>query len=235
MPSSHETTRRLATTGRAGVSEDFIAMAAHELRGPASTIAGAAEMLQQLLDHEVLAPQASELLTMIVRNGQHMRKVAAEVLSSVYLERGELPMAMATLPLLPIIGWAVDSASADGAVRVECDPELSAHVDADRLEQIITNLVSNALEHGAAPVVVSARALAHSAGATISVSDFGQGVAVDDAQLLFERFSPLAALSSTSTGLGLSIARGLARAMGGDLTYRRGDPGSVFTLTLHAA
>jgi two-component system OmpR family sensor kinase len=217
-------------------AEDFVAMAAHELRGAATVIAGAAETLGQLVDTDELHPRASELLTMLVRHGRHMQKLAADVLSSVYLERGDLPLTMTSVPLLPIIGWAVDaSGPAEPAVRVECDPGLSANVDADHLERIVTNLVSNALEHGSAPVVVSARPLAKGDGATVAVRDFGKGVAPNDADRLFDRFSPLAAHTSTSTGLGLAIARGLARAMGGDLTYQPADPGSLFSLTLTAA
>ena len=217
-------------------SVDFIAMAAHELRGPATVIAGAAETLRDLLDLDELRPEARDLLTMMIRKGQHLRRLAMDVLSSAYLERGSLPLSMEALPLRPIIGWAVDAGGGGASsVRVECDPWVRANVDADHLEQIVTNLVSNALEHGAAPVVVTAEATVQGDGATVVVRDFGKGVDPDDAPLLFDRFSALAARTSTSTGLGLSIARGLARAMGGDLTYRRSDPGSSFVLTLAAA
>ncbi|HEX2850965.1 MAG TPA: HAMP domain-containing sensor histidine kinase [Acidimicrobiales bacterium] len=222
-------------TTAVGPSDDFIAMAAHELRGPATVIAGVAEMLRQSADAGALGEQGRELLELLVRNSRHLRKLTVDVLSSVYLERGDLPVEMGTAPLLPIIRWGVEGASAGDEVRIECDSELTAQVDADHLERIVTNLVANALQHGGAPVVVSARALERSDTATISVRDFGQGVATDRSHLLFERFSPLAARTSTSTGLGLSIARGLARAMGGDLTYRPADPGSVFTVTLRAS
>ena len=211
-------------------------MAAHELRGPATVIAGAAETLQTLLDPGDLGPEATDLLAMLVRSGHRLRKLAVDVLSSVYLERGELPLAMDSLPLLPIIGWAIEAGGSDrDEVRVDCDPELLADVDADHLERIVTNLVSNALEHGAGPVEVSARAMKHSKGAIIAVRDHGAGVAANDAESLFDRFSELAAGTSSSTGLGLSISRGLARAMGGDLTYRPAEPGSVFVVTLRAA
>ena len=235
-PSPTALSRPSEPTGTAAVSEEFIAMAAHELRGSATVIAGAAETLQAFLDPDGLAAPAGELLAMLARNARHMRKLAIDVLSSVYLEHGDLPVAMDTLPLLPIIGWAMEAiAPPHGSVRVECDRDLSATVDADHLEQILTNLLANALEHGAAPVVVSARSMTHCAGTQVAVRDCGQGVAAEDAAVLFDRFSPLAARTRTSTGLGLSISRDLARAMGGDLTYRHGDPGSTFLLTLRAA
>lgn len=106
-----------------GLSEDFIAMAAHELRGPATVIAGAAETLQSLLGPDDLGPEATDLLAMLVRSGRRLRKLAVDVLSSVYLERGELPLAMDRLPLLPIIGWAIDAGGSDRVdVHVDVTP-----------------------------------------------------------------------------------------------------------------
>jgi two-component system OmpR family sensor kinase len=227
--------------GAAGVtasleSEEFLAMAVHELRGPATVVVGAAETLEQLLRPEQLGPRGTELLASLIRNGRHMRKLVVDLLSSAYLERGEMPFAMASLPLRPILGCAVEATGAGHRdVRIQCDAMLRATVDPDRLEQIITNLVSNAVEHGAAPVVVSATAVHHNNRRVVVVRDFGRGVATGDAEHLFDRFSALAARTAGSTGLGLSIARGLARAMGGDLTYQPADPGSSFILTLSAA
>lgn len=216
-------------------SEDFIAIAAHELRAPATVIGAAAETLQRLVDPAMLDPRASELLAMIIRNARQLRRLSVDILSAVYLERGDLSPTMASLPLLPIIRWAVDAGQvAESAVRIECDPALMASVDADQLERILTNLVANAFEHGAPPVEVSARAGVNGDGPTIAVRDFGLGVP-DHAEELFDRFSPLALHTPTSTGLGLSISRGLARAMSGDLTYQRAEPGSVFLVTLAAA
>lgn len=216
--------------------EEFIAMAAHELRAPATVMAVAADTILGIIDPDTVEPRVLELLAMLSRNGHHMRRLAMDVLSAAYLERGELPLTIARVPLLPILRWGVDGAGPPaGAVRIECDPHVTADVDSDRLEQIITNLVANALQHGQPPVVVTARATSSMSGATVAVRDFGRGIAADDADHVFDRFSPLAAQHVGSSGLGLSIAKGLARAMGGDLTYRPADPGSLFSLTLRAA
>jgi signal transduction histidine kinase len=140
---------------------------------------------------------------------------------------------MASLPVRPILDWAVESTgAAPGDVSIECDALLHGYVDPDRLEQIITNLVSNAVEHGATPFAISARPLLYSEGVTIVVSDQGKGVGAEDAERLFDRFGALASRTSSSTGLGLSISRDLARAMGGELIYRRLTAGSSFVLTL---
>jgi signal transduction histidine kinase len=152
------------------------------------------------------------------------------------LAHGTLPLKTSAVPLRPILGWAVDAAGAtNGDVVVDCDPLLHATVDPDRLEQIVTNLVVNALAHGSAPVRVTAAAARRASRAEVVIRDHGAGVAPSDVPHLFERFSRLAVRRSESTGLGLSISRGLARAMGGDLAYTAAQPGSCFTLTLMGA
>lgn len=214
-------------------ADDFLAEAVHELRAPVTVMVGAADTLEQLLEDVVTRPEVDEMIMMLTRNGRHLRRLIGDLLSSAFLERGTLPLALESVPLRPLLGWAVDAAgAADGEVTVECDPLLHAYVDVDRVEQIVTNLVSNALVHGAAPVTVTATGLGTRAGARVSVRDHGTGVSVGDRPHLFERFSSLAARRSSSTGLGLSIAQGLARAMGGDLVYAPGEPGSRFVLTL---
>jgi signal transduction histidine kinase len=90
------------------------------------------------------------------------------------------------------------------------------------------------VEHGEPPIEVTAAPAGRGERVAVVVRDHGVGVEPDAALLLFERFSPLARRTPDSTGLGLSIARDLARAMGGDLTYERADPGSAFVVELPA-
>lgn len=217
-------------------TEQFLAIAVHELRAPASVMVGAAETLQELLAGEEVPASVTDVIAMMSRNGEHLGRLISDLLSSAFLEHGTLPLKTSPVPLRPVLGWAVDAVGAtNGDVVVECDPLLHATVDADRLEQIVTNLVTNALAHGAAPVNVTATPLSKVSRAQVDVRDHGRGVSPDDVPHLFERFGPLAARRSESTGLGLSIARGLARAMGGDLVYTPVQPGSRFVLTLMGA
>jgi signal transduction histidine kinase len=217
----------------------YLAMAAHELRAPATVMVGAADTLLRIVDADRLGPEAVELLASLARNGRRLHRLVVDLLSDAYLDEGALPLAIATLPIEPVLGWAVRAAGHDQdedevAVAVDCDPLLHGDVDPDRLEQIVCNLVANALEHGAPPVTVSASAPACDGRVAIVVRDHGVGVDEVDAERLFDRFTPLAHRTARSTGLGLSIARDLARAMGGDVTYRRADPGSMFVLELPA-
>jgi signal transduction histidine kinase len=223
-----EASRRLA---QAVESEEYLALAVHELRNPATVLAGLAETLAALVDAEQLGSKGAEVLASIGRNARRFRALVVDILQSAYLDHGELPLRMAVLPLRPILGWAIEDASVTG-VRLDCDPLLHGYVDPDRLQQIVSNLVANADQHGAAPVVVEARPVGDADGVTVSVRDEGAGVGGAEATHLFDRFAELSARTESSTGLGLSIARDLARAMAGDLIYLRTEQGSMFRLHL---
>src|SRR5687768_6615043 len=141
-------------------AEPFLAVAVHELRAPATVMVGSAETLIQLLDGVAVPTRAHEVIAMLARNGRYLGRLIDDLLSSAFLDHGSLPLNASRVPLRPILGWAADAAGAvDGEVTIECDPLLHATVDADRFEQIVTNLVANAIAHGAAPVTVTATAL----------------------------------------------------------------------------
>src|SRR5262249_54912879 len=108
-------------------------------------------------------------------------------------------------------------------VKVEVVPDLSVEADPQRLEQILVNLLANALRHGAPPVVV--RGYVESGVARIEVSDHGAGVPPDAVPRLFTRFADVDA-EPGSVGLGLWIVDQLARAHGGSVHYEPGDPGA---------
>ena len=126
----------------------------------------------------------------------------------------------------------------------ECDKELIAHVDHDKLQQIMLNLLSNALkftEVGGQVSISCASVLqvGSVARVVLQVTDSGCGIAADQLERVFHPFVQIdARLTRTQggTGLGLAISRDLARGMGGELTVESTlDVGSVFTLVLPAA
>src|SRR5207237_6129739 len=108
-------------------------------------------------------------------------------------------------------------------VKVEVGPDLTAEADPQRLEQILVNLVANALRHGAPPVVV--RGYVESGTARVEVVDHGPGVPAAVVPRLFTRFGDVGS-DPTSVGLGLWIVDQLARAHGGTVRYEPGDPGA---------
>src|SRR5207253_3922290 len=106
-----------------------------------------------------------------------------------------------------------------------------AVLDADAFDRIVSNLLANAVRHGAPPIVVSATRTADELQVTIE--DRGPGVAQEFVGSLFERFTRGPTDSSEGAGLGLSIAQTYARAHGGSLTYEPAEPnGARFRLVL---
>ena len=112
--------------------------------------------------------------------------------------------------------------------------EASIEADADKLKQILINLLDNAIKFSRVDSKVCLRAEAGQAGLRIVVEDHGAGVAAEDLPHLFERFfRGRSAHGTPGSGLGLAIARNLARLHGGDITVKSvPERGSTFTLNL---
>src|SRR5262249_51370769 len=104
-------------------------------------------------------------------------------------------------------------------------------IDAQAFDRIVSNLVSNAIRHGAPPILVKARR--RGSELRVTIEDHGQGVAPEFVSSLFERFTRGGTAASEGAGLGLSIAQSYARAHGGTITYEPVQPhGTRFRLTL---
>jgi signal transduction histidine kinase len=213
---------------------NFVALAAHELRTPVTTIAGSAETLRARAD--ALSPeQQHALIGALAGESTRMRLLVEQLLDLSRLDAEAIDITPQPLPLRERIDEIVATATGDRPeqVDVEVDPRLVVEVDPSALERIVGNLVTNALRYGAAPIVVSAeRSDSH---LRLRVADHGPGVPADFVPDLFKRFTRRgrAAGPVTGTGLGLAIARAYARAHHGDLLYTgASDGGASFELVL---
>ena len=210
----------------------FVALAAHELRAPVSTIYGFAETIRRR--REQLAPaQIAELESQLYEQIDRLRELVGQLLDLSRLEADAVAIQPERLVigerLREIVAGAVPANEAD--VRVDAEPGLEATVDAAALDRIVSNLLVNAFRYGRPPVVVRAGAAA--AGLSIVVEDAGPGVAPEFVPQLFERFTRG---GPEGTGLGLAIARSYARAHRGELVYRPASPhGARFEVVLPAA
>ena len=121
-------------------------------------------------------------------------------------------------------------------VRVEVDAPLPVDADPDRITQVLTNIIGNALTATPAGGSVTVRARARGQLAEVVVTDTGAGLAAADLERIFERFYrvPGQPHRSSGSGIGLTIARNIARGHGGDVTAASAGPGqgATFTLTL---
>jgi signal transduction histidine kinase len=206
---------------------NFVAIASHELRTPATSIYGALTTLVQRLE---LPPETrEELIQMAYQQSDRMRRLIEQLLDLSRLDARAIRVVPHPIVLSSVLAEIV-SGSVPQGLRADVDvpPDLAAVADPLALERVLTNLLTNAVRHGAAPIRLSA--VRKDANLRISVEDSGSGVPEELRDRLFDRFSR--ADSGVGSGLGLAIARAYAHAMGGELFYREGAPGARFELVI---
>jgi PAS domain S-box-containing protein len=220
---------------------EFLAAMSHELRTPLNAIGGYVD----LLDLEIQGPLTDAqraALTRITANQRHLLTLINDILSFARLEAGRMEFDLRILSAAEILA-SVESlgapqAEAKGvAYTVEpCDAALGFYADAERVRQILLNLVSNAVKFTPAGgwVILSCEAV--DGWLDLHVRDSGVGIPPDEQERVFDPFQQVGRRLNQpreGVGLGLAISRDLARAMAGDLTVRSTPgKGSIFTLRL---
>jgi len=210
--------RRLLTMRR-----DFVANVSHELRTPVASIQGYAEtLLAQSADAET----QRQFLDIIHRQAQRMGTLVADLLTLSELEtrpREELvrePVHLASLSAHVVETLRGRALTKDARVRVDVGDGLRAVGDPTGLEQVIQNLVDNALKYGRSGGEVRLRGATEGGRVVLTVSDDGPGIAREHLPRLFERFYRVDSGRSRDqggTGLGLAIVKHLVESMGGTI------------------
>lgn len=214
----------------------------HELRTPLTGILGSAQNLRDGIAGGLTAAQG-DYVRMIERDSERLIRVANELLEWGRLQAGRIQLQRAPVAVRTLVDevlMAAGPVAQRKGVRLEqtaADQPLGADADADKLKQILINLVDNAVKFSLPGTCVRVSARAGAAGVTIAVEDEGPGIAPEDLPHVFERFwRGQAADGVPGSGLGLAIAKNLARLHGGDLGVQpRQGCGTTFTLTLPAA
>jgi signal transduction histidine kinase len=209
------------------VRHQFVSIASHELRTPAAAVYGAAVTLHGR--RAELTPEQVEMLQeTIYEQSTRLARLIEQLLDLSRLEAHALEINPEPIRIADRLHGILDLY--EGAdLTLEVDDELEADLDPVVLDRVVSNLVINALRHGAPPVVVSARQTDRHL--RISVADEGPGVPASFRSQLFEQFSRGGVTGGS--GLGLAIARSYAVAHGGDLLYHPGTPaGARFELVL---
>ena len=224
---------------------EFLAVMSHELRTPLNAIAGYVELLEMELRGPLTAAQRADL-GRIQASQRHLLGLINEVLNYAKLETGTVRYDIENVLLRDAIRDAeslvAPQASAKRLALTTATPPdgLAAHVDAEKLRQILVNLLTNAVKFTDEGGCVSLSCDARDAVVCVTVRDTGIGIAADQLERIFEPFVQVRAeftRTAEGTGLGLAISRDLARAMGGDLVVERSvlGEGSAFALTLPRA
>lgn len=213
----------------------FLSMASHELRSPLAAISGLARTLGDMWT-SIDDTQRHMIVNEICDNADRLTRLVRDLMTVSRIEEGMLLSRPEAIDVAPIVDLAVTEAGR-GDVRVVVDPSMQVYADPDHVRQILVNLVTNALHHGAPPVEISARA--QDGEVVVSIVDHGKGIPPELRGDLFERFARVRMnlpAKPESTGLGLWITRSLARAQGGDVSCEPAPGGGAcFLLRLPAA
>jgi PAS domain S-box-containing protein len=234
--------RRVAKAEAANVAKsDFLAAMSHELRTPLNAIGGYTELLTLGLAGPV-KPEQLGYLDRIRRSQQHLLGIISDLLNFSRIEAGNISYDVTPIALGSVIESVTPMMEAPAAakrIKLRTEPgalDCIALGDRARVDQILLNLLSNAVRCTGEGGAITIKCAVSADTASIAVSDTGIGVPKDKLEAIFEPFVQLGrSLKSAheGTGLGLSISRDLARAMHGNLTVSsKVGEGSTFTLTL---
>jgi signal transduction histidine kinase len=220
---------------------DFVSLVSHELRSPMAAVIGAARTLQERW--RTLAPEQREaFLALIGDETSRLAALIGDVLDTSRIEAGTFSYSFSDIDLTRLVEDSVTTATVgQEAVRVRASVVGSLPAirgDRERLRQVLSNLIDNAIKYSPEGEEVVVRALGDDGRVQISVVDRGPGIPSDQQRLIFEKFgrADVPGGSKPGTGLGLFIARSIAEAHGGTLEVAsHAEAGATFTLTLPAS
>jgi signal transduction histidine kinase len=207
------------------VKDEFVASVSHELRTPLTSITG---YVQLLLERDDLPPDVAAQLEVVARNTRRLAALVADLLHTAQAGEGPIQVFRAPTDLATIVRECV--AAAEPAARrvevslvLEAPAALEAGVDAQRIAQVVDNLVSNAIKYSRAHGQVRVRLWAEGTQVVLSVADDGIGISAADQDRLFTKFFRTRQAEERQiqgVGLGLSITRQIVEAHGGRIEVR---------------
>jgi len=207
---------------------NFVAIASHELRTPATSVYGVLKTLAERGD-ELTPELREELLRAGVEQGERLRRLREELLDLSRLDARAIGVEPRPVVLKAVLADVVDGVlPSSGAVELDIPDDLAAVVDPLVLDRVISNLLANAARYGLPPIRIEAQQ--RDRHLRVTVEDSGPGIPEELEGRIFDRFAR--GKGETGHGLGLAIARAYAQAHGGDLVYDPRARGARFELLI---
>lgn len=222
------------------LSAEVLSIVSHDLRSPLATISMATSLLDDLSRPE---EERAQMVKMVKRATERMQRLVRDMLEVSRLDAGRtLPINARCVNVAPILREACEAqaglAQAGGLV-VACDvPEAlpAVQVDCDRVQQVVCNLVGNAMKFTPPGGRITIAARAEGDEVQVSVKDTGAGMSEADLERIFEPYWQAQRTASLGAGLGLKIAKGIVEAHGGRIWAESAlGQGTTFYFTLPVA
>ncbi|MFL6060962.1 MAG: ATP-binding protein [Marmoricola sp.] len=221
-PAPNQPVERVALTLRSGRGRarldrersDLVATVAHELRSPLTGVKGFVTTLLSKWDR-LNDDQRKLMLTTVATDAERLSRLITELLDVARLDTGRLPLYRRDMDALPVLERVVDSvrAGTSRTLTVVAADRVPVHADPDKLVQVFTNLVDNAVRHGEGTVTLTAGP--GPLGSRVVVDDQGEGIPEALRARVFTKFWKDGARGGS--GLGMYIVNGLVRVHGGEL------------------
>ena len=203
---------------------EFLSMVSHELRSPLTSILGYAQLVQRDLEAGRQPRDLQKRLEVIVEQSKRVNSLVEDLLDASRAEAGRLALKLQWVDLPDLIGKKVGESmllAPDHRFEVDLPPSVPpVRADPGRIEQVLSNLLSNAAKFSPPGTLITVRLLPEPDRVVVSVSDQGAGIAKEDIEGLFipfHRVRQAAGREVKGVGLGLFISRSIVEAHGGDM------------------
>lgn len=233
--------RALHTATKAALTtrDEFLAIVSHDLRNPLAAISVAVDLLRDCGANSKREAEGNEYLNLIERNAREGLRIISDLLDVERIATNKLALQIETQSIGAILQHAIETfrpLAAKRNISIELESvalSLMAQCDRDRVSQILSNLIGNALKFTPKAGLITLRALQIDAHIQVEVSDSGPGIPPELHKTIFERFSQIGHKDRRGLGLGLFISTMLVEAQGGRIwADSKVGVGSTFCFTL---
>jgi signal transduction histidine kinase len=225
--------RRAAVLELNQTKSDLIAMLAHDFRGPLTSIVGFADLTGEV---GPITAEQGDFLETIKGSAMQLSELATDTLTLSRLERNEVMLQITGVDLGELIGSIVAQQKDRRTVALSVEGDVHVSGDEDRLRQVFTNLIDNAIKYSPGAPDPAIVVTGQTEAVTVAIRDFGIGIPAGEISRIFDRFSRASnarKMRISGTGFGLFLTKQLVRLHGGTIAVESEEgEGSTFTIVL---